>query len=275
MKHLYQPNSDLVATEIDLVNPIWYTINMTVTDYIDGMTLYKYLENKTHYSDPYIVPIFFQLLWGIQILQHHGIQHNDMHSGNVFIVEEPQLKLPRQYTTVDGNIFILPSNAPQVLLFDWDFANTTENTGPKATDPFYCQNYGICEPLNERRDIYRCFRSLVDKLFRNSNNYSQTTQTFLKSILNGPIGTQRLDYISDAAGNRVTSYPCNVRPGHPKECIPYKQDEPKEIRSTQDLLQSTIFKKFESTAPVPTMSKYVEQRRSARLQSKLSSKQSK
>ena len=237
-------------------NISWYSLNMTITEFNDGMTLRQFFNsNPRHTHDEFIVPILFQLVWSIRILQAHDIQHNDLHLGNIFLVPNPDPKLDRTYKTDYGEIYTLPSNAPLVLLFDWDLANTSENKGPKASDPIYCEQYGICEPLNERRDIFRLFNGLIIETIDQRKQISDTVTRFLKKFNQGPIGTETVAKKSKSIG-----YPCNQDPSNPDICLPYEKGEPTEIHDSFYLLQSDIFKPYVVKTDQAVLAEYLTKR---------------
>lgn len=261
---LYQERNSLLALWQDLFTPEvgfgetlnkkltapeLYKLNITVTDYTKGLPLRNFLGSNLHYIDEDLIPILFQIIWGIQVLQKNHIQHNDMHQGNVYIVEHPVSTLNREYTTNDGQLFILPKTAPNVLFFDWDFANTPFMPGPKATADWACYKYGICGILNERRDIYRSLFEFVSNSLKTP--VGPKVKQFLQKVLNAPPGKQKLDYVTGLDGRKNKGYPCNVDPGDPTRCDPYLPDEPKQIMDSTELLREDIFKIYKKKQDNP------------------------
>jgi serine/threonine protein kinase len=236
------------------------TLNMLVTEFTAGKPLLDvFWEQESIYQKPFdfdtIVPIFFQIIWGIQTLQRYGIQHNDMHQGNVFIVQNKgpkSIKSPkaqsspysqthpkRQYTSSNGDIFVMPDTAPTVLLFDWDWANTPEEGNPifaGAGGDHYCKEYGYCDILNERRDIFRA----IFQFFNETKIMPPQAVDFVYYFLSGPKGTALFDLKgSNPPDNGML---CNL--SYDGFCHPYPANEPSEIRSCAELLAHPIFEKY-------------------------------
>ena len=229
------------------IRPDFFYLNMLVTEYTPGQSLYSLLKDTpTPYKEDFILPILFQIVWGIQVLQNHGIEHNDMHEGNVFIVLDTPDTMDRHHTANNGDIFVMPNKSPRVLFFDWDFANMTSQVSQKASQPYYCERHGICGLLNERRDIYR---ALFMFIFEQRSSMPRSAKDFLDAVLNGPVGKQNLDYVRVRDKNGKldgvdNSYPCNVKPGQPDRCMPYLQDEPKQIQDCATLLSHASFRRY-------------------------------
>ena len=229
------------------IRPDFFYLNMLVTEYTPGQSLYSLIkETSKPLEDDFILPILFQIVWGIQVLQNHGIEHNDMHEGNVFIVLDTPDTMDRHHTANNGDIFVMPNNSPRVLFFDWDFANMTSQVSQKASNPYYCERHGICGVLNERRDIYRAMFKFI---FEQRSYMPRSAKDFLDAVLNGPVGRQNLDYVRvrDKSGQLTgidNSYPCNVKPGEPDRCMPYLPDEPKQIQDCATLLAHPSFRRY-------------------------------
>lgn len=259
LNELFFPASS-TPTDIKDVNALNYIsqnlfyLNIIATEFTNGILLRSLMRNSPHpFDDNFILPIFFQIVWGIQILQKHGIQHNDMHENNIFIVLDTPTTMNRHHMTTNGDIFVMPPNSPRVLFFDWDLANMTTYRGPKASNPILCTNHGICGVLNERRDLYRAFF----EFFSAQRDFmSPNALTFLDFFLSGPQGSQKLKFVSVRTNDKKIiqdrTYPCNVKPGDPFTCQPYNTDEPNEIHNSTTLLAHPVFQRYKLDTSLPS-----------------------
>lgn len=255
-------SAELIKTiKLSLAFNFDYRILATVTEYENAPTLYEYLRNcnakaQKYYSeaktyDP-VVAILFQLLWGIQTLQAHNIQHNDMHFGNVLISdtwpdddrEYTVLVSENPFTSAKPVTFTLPHDSPRVVFFDWDLSDRNPVNGAESNnylaDFELCKKYGVCPGLNERREIYKGVYDLLRYKDHYPHAFSKNVLTFLRSIVSKP------EKITEINGN-----PCNLVTYTNREtnqimqrCEPFGPDEPKSIKSTQTLLVDPLFHIF-------------------------------
>lgn len=228
------------------------TVNLLATEFTQAKILEEIVWiqtdiNKKPFATDYILPIFFQLVWGIQVLQRNGIQHNDMHQGNVFIKERKRSEniLKRHYTCSNGDTYFMPTEAPTVLFFDWDWANTPDLTNPifNGTNHF-CTEYGYCGILDEKRDIFRaCFQFLQETALM-----PPEAVDFLRFILSGAPGSSKLQ----TKGNTMPDIGLLCNKDGKGQCKPYPPNEPSEIRSCAELLAHPCFERYKMS---PTMKK--------------------
>lgn len=222
----------------------------------NSMSLHQFLMTRP-ILDQDLRPVLFQLLWGIQKLQEIGVQHNDMHAGNVLIAEnwpstdrdyyasvntEPT-RFNRLYYTyfssapyVTNVAFRLPLRSFRVVFFDWDLSDRAAPNQNQILikNEFYCEKAGMCG-MNARAEIYKGVYNL-----QYYPSVPPDAQKFLESIC-------KLGSVDES----VHGYPCYQDPRKPKAklpedfiCTPYPPGEPKAIRTTQDLFSDPYFKDF-------------------------------
>jgi hypothetical protein len=97
--------------------------------------------------------LLYQIVFTLAVLSQNGIQHNDLHNGNILV----DLKPTERFITYQVNSTTYKIDVGKygkVLVFDWDFGYS-KYTGPnKALDNYYCSHSGICNTVNPRFDLY-------------------------------------------------------------------------------------------------------------------------
>jgi serine/threonine protein kinase len=109
-----------------------YRTLFIIMEYLTGNTLRSILRSKGRLSEERVVNFIIQICRGLQIAHQHGIVHQDI---------KP------------GNIFILPNDKIKILDFGLACPKGTENflTGT----PFYMSPEQVkCLPVDQRSDIY-------------------------------------------------------------------------------------------------------------------------
>lgn len=103
-------------------------------------------------------PIFFQILYTLAVFEDVGLQHNDLHDGNVF-VDMADFPIDDQYF-VDDQCY-QPTSRYMTRIYDFDraykgktqYSNCEINN--TALENNFCALQGQCEQLNPRADLFR------------------------------------------------------------------------------------------------------------------------
>ena len=230
--------------------PQMFFLNVLVTEFSQGKTLRSHLETDLR-TDDELIPVIFQILYMIRELSKIGIQHNDLHAGNIFI-SDSWGNSSRTYI-VEGRHYIMPVSSLRVLFFDWDLGNNRNEQNKTFDSGYLCKNFGICG-INERCDVFYVTKVLLreievaERLI--SNTFSANLKKFLKDVpKSGPIGKERF---------QIGTNPfrlCNLKDG---SCTPYAENEPQEILDatqlilTKNIFAHSIFDKYlDKSLPLP------------------------
>lgn len=111
-------------------------------------------------SDAGKASVSFQVLWSLAALESAGIQHNDLHGGNIFLDSSPG-SVTATYVLDARHVFVVPIPAGAfVRLFDFDWSQTygLSDRAVKPTNSNItansCNNYNICLPRNKYVDAF-------------------------------------------------------------------------------------------------------------------------
>ena len=123
IKHKVSP---YVLTKVPIVTktPVNDKYPLFTTTYENLQTLDEYLTNKkvneTFFKN--IQSILIQLLYTLHCMNKVGLRHNDLHTNNIFVVQNVGNKLENTYNALNcnGNTYYVPVNGPQIRIFDLD-----------------------------------------------------------------------------------------------------------------------------------------------------------
>jgi hypothetical protein len=143
--------------------------------------------------------IYFQLIWAVASLAHFGINHNDLHSGNVIVVlYERTIPLEFRFTHngVTKIFKILTRCIPYI--FDFDFAQTRTQIGINRK----LMNHPELDLFNfsETRDLYTLFCTTgwtgrIGRTYRNdATKMAEENETNRISISQNQFGSIQLDF---------------------------------------------------------------------------------
>jgi len=103
-------------------------------------------------------PVLFQILYTLTVFQEVGLQHNDLHAGNVFVDE---LATPIEYSyRVDADTYRLKTRL-MARLYDFDRASKVATTySDCSVDNTFlvsdaCGRQGQCPKLDAKADLFR------------------------------------------------------------------------------------------------------------------------
>jgi len=103
--------------------------------------------------------LLYQIIFTLSQLEEYGIQHNDLHLGNLLLDMDPvEKKIGYLDTnTIPHTVRILPIKY-KVLFFDWDLSSSNQCGVNAFLNSNFCPSYGICNDKNIRFDIYTLLR---------------------------------------------------------------------------------------------------------------------
>jgi serine/threonine protein kinase len=180
--------------------------------------------------------LMFQLLFALLTLSRHGIQHNDMHPGNVLIDLEPN-ESHMSYEIAGRRYVVNTGYVGKVLLFDWDLGHCEPcgaNTQLEKLE--LCTSYGVCDKQNERFDLYTILTYTYD------NTVSRVARKEFKMFVDAMLGPTKT---RDTYRKERTRYRmCNPSGYH--TCAPYPDGQPKQVRTLTQALLDPYFDVLQS-----------------------------
>ena len=213
----------------------------------NGRLIQSNAAQQSQFETIYL-PVLFQLFYTLLVFQQVGLQHNDLHAGNIFVDKLDAAS--RSVYKVDSKQCYLHNSAFMVRIFDFDRAAKLPTQYDscklqnKALDNFYCKRYGQCAQLNVRFEIYR----LICNIYRVNGASKASQNSFLRQFCTFVVPEKVLKLQSGkkkgdlAAGcilcfcDREGCDSCSIR------------DNPS-IKQPKDVLQSHYFKQFRVFCP--------------------------
>jgi serine/threonine protein kinase len=185
--------------------------------------------------------ILYQIIFTLAQLENLGYQHNDLRLGNILIDHVPDEK------TIHYAGRVLPIRK-KALLFDWDLGLCQSCGANPILDADFCPNYGMCNILNPRFDIYTLLRAYDipgDAQLLLFKKFAGIPDRIVKVYdYNGQDGAyQKItpvippDSITQAWVDRMCNYDTLN-----KKCIPFPLGEPKTIRRPTELINHPYFR---------------------------------
>jgi serine/threonine protein kinase len=202
------------------------------------MTLQSALQKKLILGELTLKSIIFQVAFSLCKLHKAGIQHNDLHLGNILI--DTDAKGSIEYTVglpnkngIENVTFDVPINNCKILLYDWDLGYSNDCGENEYLVGNVCDDYGVCNGLNIKFDFYTFMRGF-DKFMTNSLKPKFTK--FRNEMI-----TQSIDEKYDM---RMCNVNKNKSPNNKKDCILFGKDEPIQVMSPYDALKNEYFNEF-------------------------------
>ncbi len=102
--------------------------------------------------------IMFQLVYSVAVMQYFEIVNNDMHAGNIFVVD---YKRPLElYYNFKGVVYRIVTQFV-LMIFDWDFAYCKHlGKNPKVNQDFLEERLVATNEFNKVKDLYTVFCTL-------------------------------------------------------------------------------------------------------------------
>jgi len=195
----------------------------TITEHRPAVKSYDDIRHTL--SHPQRRSLAFQLIYTLAFMHSIGLQHNDLHSGNILVdMNPPETSIT--YMT-PGHAFEVPMHGLKVLLFDWDLAYHRDLGGNAYLDDDFCPRLGICNELNARVDV---FTALTDM-------YSGGDFAF-RAFVDDVLGATKIH-------QNMTGRMCNaVKQEGKTRCIPFPAGQPKTVSTPLQALQQAYFRPF-------------------------------
>ena len=159
LKHLFSSSYLLFKKATDRNESVFGTI----TEYRPAVKSLEFMLTDLHKDRKadltYVKALLFQVVFTLAAMQTAGLQHNDLHVGNILVDRQPVASSLR-YSMQPGLHFTVPlQQSGQVLLFDWDLGVCQACGVNHFLDKeSFCKSYGVCNTLNPRFDIYTLLR---------------------------------------------------------------------------------------------------------------------
>lgn len=199
--------------------------------------------------------IIFQVLFTLSVMNKHGIQHNDLHIGNIFI-QDIDTSVKFRYTILqDSNqdsdsetVTYEIKSRFMVKLFDFDRGNILgEIVNTKLGDGKHkspCHVAGVCNLKNPKFDAFTFLYGIHKYLEYHNRN---TLKPFITKFLERNISKDLL-YKEYKLPGRL----CNLIA--PKVCkgpfVPPSYDKPLGMNTPKEMLNDILFKSlFKTTSP--------------------------
>lgn len=149
-------------------------VNVLMTERMkNSMNFHDFIMRQSEFS---VATVLFQILYALTVMEKFRIMHNDLHFGNILIVEKEE-NVP-MYFDIDGEKFSFETRFIPYI-FDWDYGYVEPlGDNPRITKTL-CGESGICNRYSPRYDLYillcTLFYSIKKRGFNHLNNYLKQT----------------------------------------------------------------------------------------------------
>ena len=150
-----------------------------------GMTLSEFLQtadNSIIYNKE-LFAILFQIFYTLKVFSQIGLSHNDLHSGNIFLMPATTRQKYYQITAQD---YRQVSSTFDVFIFDFDRGSKiatvfepTEIENYGLSNGGVCAQFGQCNGVNERAEIF----PLLASVHAYTKNVSSVIDKLLTDII--------------------------------------------------------------------------------------------
>lgn len=166
-----------------------------------------------------------QALIALFVASRLGVEHHDMHEGNVLVAPVTVGAPPLAVALPSGLRLRVALDSGVVTLFDWDAASCVACGHNTGLDNFMCPRYGMCDGATERRDVFYLLSAFND-VFKNADHLNPVP-----------------DMVGGAAGLALMEmnegYFCQGQVG--VACRPYPPGEPRNVPDVLELLHHPFF----------------------------------
>lgn len=137
----------------------------------NSMSLFNYIvSNLSTLTQKDITSINFQVLHALYTCQLYGLQHNDIHLGNIMVQVNPVESAFHYNIDIAGSqlLYTIPNPKVKILLYDWDrgtsIAVDNEGLMPAYGSTFgYCPDYAQCNGFIPGYDAYTFLQKNVSE----------------------------------------------------------------------------------------------------------------
>ena len=108
-----------------------------------------------------MLAIIFQVLYSLVCFAHVGLQHNDMHLGNIWIEDLGRPVV--LYYARRGDKYVELKTRWFVKIYDWDRGSSVHPAVPSNLELSYayCRRIGTCEAWNPKYDLFKFLSILM------------------------------------------------------------------------------------------------------------------
>lgn len=172
-----------IGNQIDEFKDKLYNLdeaNLLITERSSGIELKKWITKTTLLHD--LLSVIFQVLYTLNCFARIGLQHNDLHYGNIFIEDMGQSitlfykRGPHQYIELTTRYI--------VKIYDWDRGSILHPAVPSNLEltGIYCKNFSTCEYYNPKFDCFQFVAHLMQ--YMTENIFGPSDKLELESWLN-------------------------------------------------------------------------------------------
>jgi serine/threonine protein kinase len=175
--------------------------NILILEKSSGIT-FTTLLNKYTISENDFFSLLFQILYSLDIIYKMGIQHNDLHPGNIFVelsngivfgkVDLNYISPINLYYKVDENYYKIPSKFI-AKIYDFDLGAIKGKTNNKIQKDYYCKKLGICNKINPKFDTFT-FLSTLYNTFGSRNYIPNEVMKFIERNISEKLLKQKWGY---------------------------------------------------------------------------------
>lgn len=163
--------------ELDRVSDIVPIHFLVLEQAISSFSLKQFIRNK-NLKKLDLLSIFFQVIYSLEVLNRFNVRHNDLHLGNIFIIENKTSSTYYQYK-VDGVEYYL-STKYVAKIYDWDRASVPGEIFNTLNETEMCKPYGACNTTNHKFDLVKFICGLKRELKKQN---SIVLISFFKDII--------------------------------------------------------------------------------------------
>jgi serine/threonine protein kinase len=225
--------SNLFPDQTDFIHPTYAYVKhicVLVTERRQASSSLGAILEKPGITDTQLRSLIFQVLFAIFTTARHGIQHNDLHLGNVLVDLNPSESYI-DYKVGDRIYRVNVGSTGKVLMFDWDLSYCKSCGKNTVVNNDLCSAYGICDSPNERFDIYTVLRDAYTRLENNMTSTNQQTIQTFKTFVEHVITDQHEEF-----AYRM----CNQEPKK-NICVPYPPGKPTNVATPLQAMLNEYF----------------------------------
>lgn len=219
--------------------------NILCLEYVQAVNFRQWLDSQQWTINDLKV-VIFQVLYTLAVFNDYGIQHNDLHQGNI-LVERFQAPVTRYYN-IHGRMYKTTSSY-NVKIYDFDNATLFNSTYNKECDYLNtglgeitnnqsaCFQLGRCNIRLSKFDLF-IFLSQAYHVIKNMPNIE--AKQFIESLAARHVRDPNLLVF------KGTYDLCNYTNGKPACAGPYTEQMDRNVDTVNDILRGT-FEQFTSS----------------------------
>lgn len=181
-------------------------LNMLVIEQGRGMPLNKWMQKSRSWQEWQCV--LFQILWTLTCFWQVGLQHNDLHSGNIWI--DPVTSTFMYYSTNKKTAYKIPTSW-FVKIYDFDLSTkhatkynyiSLKNT---RLDSF-CAMYGVCNRPNQKYDLFKVLSTIYASIKTNVSTQPVQVIRFIEEFVSRALLNEQMAFTGSLCRLTKTPY---------------------------------------------------------------------